>query len=66
MICSKCSKLNILESKRKCVKCKGDVYYNIYVICTICSLQDGVCSICLKKTTKEEFLNVAKQSCNCG
>ena len=66
MICLKCSKLNIFESKKKCVKCKGEVYYNLHVLCTLCALDDGVCPICLKKTSRSEALKVAKQKCNCG
>lgn len=49
MLCSNCSKLSILHTKRTCIKCQGEVFNNISVLCDFCSLTDKMCAICLKK-----------------
>lgn len=49
MICSECSKLSIKTGSRKCKNCKSDIYDNLSSICSKCSSQDMICSICFKK-----------------
>lgn len=49
MLCNNCVKLAYLHTKKKCVRCQGDVFENISVLCNRCSVAEGVCSVCLKK-----------------
>lgn len=49
MLCTNCSKLALLYTKKSCIKCQGDVLNNISVLCETCSNVDKVCAVCLKK-----------------
>lgn len=52
MFCDTCNKLAILNVKKTCMSCKGDVYKNISVLCETCSSRNNCCAACLKKTFK--------------
>lgn len=64
MLCSNCSKLMILYTKKKCVRCQSDVIQNISVICEYCSLRENICAACLKKINNPSLAR--KKGCNCG
>lgn len=49
MFCDSCSKLSILNTSKKCMKCQGAVNNNISVICNACSEKNQSCSACFKK-----------------
>lgn len=49
MLCPQCTKLAILNTKKSCVKCHGEVLNKLSSLCDKCSLEQSVCSICLKK-----------------
>ena len=49
MLCLQCAKLVILNTNRVCLKCQGVVLNNISSICDRCSLEQSICSACLKK-----------------
>jgi hypothetical protein len=66
MLCVNCSKLSFLNTKKHCIRCDGDVYNNISVLCEICSNTEKVCSVCIKKTqniSKIKSFNVGCHSC---
>ena len=33
-----------------CIKCHGEVFNNLSVLCEACSNSEKICAICLKKT----------------
>ena len=68
MFCSNCVKLVYLHTKKKCVRCQGEVFNNISVLCTKCCTAEGVCSVCLKKQNLATFNPAnAKKGCrSCG
>jgi hypothetical protein len=49
MLCPQCSKLAILNTNRVCIRCQGKILNNLSCICDKCSLEQSLCSICLKK-----------------
>ncbi len=49
MFCANCSKLAILVTNKKCIRCNAIVLNNISVICESCSGFQKQCSVCLKK-----------------
>lgn len=49
MFCPQCLKLSILNTKRTCVKCQGNILDNLSCICDKCSKENNICAICLKK-----------------
>jgi hypothetical protein len=53
MLCSNCSKLAMLVTKRICIRCKSLVSNNISILCELCSKTEKVCSVCLKKINVE-------------
>jgi len=63
MMCSNCSKLAFLYTKKQCMRCQGVVVVNVAVICELCSTNDKICSVCLKKLTP---LQPKSGGCNCG
>lgn len=68
MFCPHCSKLAILNNKRVCVRCQGEIKNNLSCICDRCSNEQGVCSICLKKTNMDagnKSIRV-RRGCGCG
>ena len=52
MLCTTCSKLAILYTNKKCIKCQSDVYQNISTLCETCSSREKICSACLRKIYK--------------
>ena len=69
MFCSNCAKLAYLHTKKKCVRCQGDVFTNISVLCTRCATAEGVCAVCLKKKplATSNPANYGKKGCrSCG
>ena len=66
MLCSNCSKLNLLyTNKKNCVKCHLKLSANLYVICDNCSAADKVCSVCFKKCSVPQPKTMGKCS-TCG
>ena len=57
MICGNCSKLAIKTANKKCQSCKLEVYDNLSLICSRCSVRDLICSICLKKVYLNDGIN---------
>lgn len=49
MLCIQCTKLAILPNKRICVRCQKEILNNLSCICDNCSIDQNICSICLKK-----------------
>ena|SRR5271157_1433910 len=49
MLCSSCSKLQILYTNKTCMKCQGNVQQNISILCEACSSTSKSCSACLRK-----------------
>lgn len=49
MFCDSCSKLAMFKIDKKCLKCSAIINNNLSVICENCSLNNKICSICLKK-----------------
>lgn len=49
MFCNQCTKLAILNTNRICMRCQGAINNNLSCICDKCSLEQSLCSICLKK-----------------
>lgn len=67
MLCSACSKLLLIDNKRICLRCKGGIYNNLSVICDICSKQENICSICLKKMHNPIISRKPRSNCSsCG
>lgn len=65
MICSSCSKLSSIATKKQCKKCKTDIYSNIAVICNSCSDKNNICAYCLKKLLSDSKLR-PKGCFSCG
>jgi hypothetical protein len=65
MICPNCLRLALLTANRKCMRCQGDVFNNLSVICDGCSDKDRQCSVCLKKIVPPANRNKS-QGCGCG
>lgn len=65
MICSECSKMAILNSKKICIRCGGVIMNNLSCICEQCSKENNICSICLKKTNINNSLNNNKLRPGC-
>lgn len=63
MLCINCSKLAFLHTKKKCIRCQGEVLNNISVLCEFCSKSDNVCSVCLKKTNNSFADKLSKSGC---
>lgn len=61
MICTNCSNLVFLNTRKNCVKCRGEVLNNLSVMCDNCSNTIKQCAVCLKK-----ILPPSKQSKGCG
>lgn len=53
MFCTNCSKLAVLVTNKKCLRCGGIILNNISVICESCSSSNKQCSVCLKKISVE-------------
>lgn len=66
MICSSCSTLSILHTKRNCFRCQTLMYKNLYIICDDCALKDQICNICLKKMTPINIIKNRSGGCRCG
>ncbi len=49
MFCSTCSKLAILYTYKRCIKCQSVIHQNISVLCDNCSKLEKCCAACLKK-----------------
>lgn len=49
MLCSTCSKLQILNTNKKCMKCQSAITQNIAILCETCSLTSQSCAACLRK-----------------
>jgi len=62
MLCASCSRLAIMTANRKCMRCQGDIFNNISVICDSCSDKSKQCSICMKNIAPKN----RARSCNCG
>lgn len=65
MICSSCSKLSFLFTKKSCVRCYAEVIANLAILCDNCSKKDSVCAVCLKKTQNTPIRNKMGK-CRCG
>jgi len=67
MFCNNCVKLAYLHTKRRCIRCQSEVLNNISVLCIRCSGEEGVCSVCLKKSQRTGSQNPNKKGCgSCG
>ncbi len=66
MFCQSCSSLSFLYTKKKCVRCTGEINNNLSIICDSCSLKDKACSVCLKKTDGFSNKNKNIGNCRCG
>ncbi len=66
MFCPSCSSLALLFTKKKCVRCHGEINNNLSIICDACSVKDKVCAICLKKTEIFSNKNNNIGKCRCG
>ncbi len=67
MLCGNCSKLAFLNTNKNCIRCNGDVYNNISVLCETCSNTEKVCSVCIKKTQNISHIKFVKAGCHsCG
>lgn len=67
MFCSNCAKLAILHTKKICIKCQGEIFNNLSVLCETCSARDKVCAICVKKTQNLLAAKLATSGCvPCG
>lgn len=62
MMCPNCSKLAFLYTKKKCNRCQGEVIVNIAQICELCSFNEKICSICIKKIQNK----ATHKGCGCG
>ncbi len=62
MMCSGCSKLSFLYTKKNCLKCQSEVIITIAVICEICSSKSKICSACLRKLPSPNHTG----GCGCG
>ena len=62
MICQSCSKLNIKNVIKNCIKCTGEIYNNLSVLCDSCSKTSKQCSICLKQIG----IRGESRNCKCG
>lgn len=65
MMCFNCSKLSFLNTKKTCIRCQGEVFNNLSVLCEHCSSSERQCSICLKKIISQTDRN-KQRGCNCG
>ncbi len=65
MICPNCAKLAILNTKKKCIRCQGEVLISIGILCETCSNTEKKCSICVKNIITPNERKV-KRGCNCG
>ena len=63
MLCATCSKLVFLNLKKTCIKCQGDVFFNLCVLCESCSTIGKQCTVCLKKI---QPVNSRYKGCGCG
>lgn len=63
MFCPNCSKLAILHTKKTCIRCQGEVFNNLSVLCETCSGTEKICSICLKKTQNSLAAKLATAGC---
>lgn len=63
MMCSSCSRLAFLYTKKICIRCQGEVAVNIAVICEICSIKNKICSVCSKKIQNQP---PRTGGCGCG
>lgn len=67
MFCNNCIKLAYLHTKKKCIKCQSEVLNNISVLCIKCAGTEGVCSVCLKHTSRVTSpVNYNKGCRSCG
>jgi hypothetical protein len=69
MFCNNCIKLAYLHTKKKCIRCQGEVLNNIAVLCNRCSSNESVCSVCLKNRglASPNANNYKKSGCrSCG
>jgi len=69
MFCSNCVKLAYLHTRKKCVRCQGEVLNNISVLCVKCATDNATCSVCLKNVglASANPANYNKRGCrSCG
>jgi hypothetical protein len=62
-MCSGCSKLAFVYTKKTCHRCQGAVVVNIAVICELCSAKDHICTVCLKRIQNSP---PRTKGCGCG
>lgn len=63
MLCTNCSKLLLLNSKKKCSNCQGPISNNLLILCDSCSLTNKQCAICLKRINNNVSRN---KGCGCN
>lgn len=63
MFCSNCSKLTMLMTHKNCMRCQGQVYNNLSVLCDQCSSNEQMCSICLKKMQNSTVSKYKNSGC---
>ena len=64
MLCSSCSTLTILHTKKNCFRCKAIMYNSLFVLCDACANKEQVCNACLKKINKN--IKNFSGGCRCG
>lgn len=52
-----------MYTNKKCMRCQGAVIVSVAAICEVCSANDKICTVCLKKLAP---LQPAPGGCNCG
>jgi hypothetical protein len=63
MMCTNCSKLAFIYTKKRCIRCQAEVLVTVAVLCELCSLNDRICSVCLKKISNPATV---QRGCGCG